>query len=47
MARRKQIEFKGKQGHDKTIEMAVIVLTLVCIVFVIIAIQAIGGGTPP
>ena len=40
MARRKQIEFQGKQGHDKGIEMAVIVFTIVCIVFTIIAIQA-------
>jgi len=47
MARRTQIEFKGKQGHDKTVEKAVIALTVVCIIFVIIAIQVVGGGTPP
>jgi hypothetical protein len=40
MARRKQIEFQGKQGHDKGIEMAVVVFTIACIVFTIIAIQA-------
>ena len=40
MARRKQIEFQGKQGHDKGIEMAVIVFTIACIVFNISAIQA-------
>ena len=39
MARRKQIEFQGKQGHDKSIEMAVIVFTIACIIFAIIAIQ--------
>jgi hypothetical protein len=40
MARRKQIEFQGKQGHDKGIEMATIIFCLACIVFTIIAIQA-------
>ena len=33
MARRKQIEFQGKQGHDKGIEMATIIFCLACIVF--------------
>ena len=47
MARRKQIQFQGKQGHDKTIEMAVVVFCIICIVFAVIAIQAVGGGTPP
>ena len=40
MARRKQIEFQGKQGHDKGIEVAVIVFTIAGIVFTLIAIQA-------
>ena len=40
MARRKQIEFQGKHGHDKGVEMAIIVFTIVCLVFSIIAIQA-------
>lgn len=40
MARRKQIEFQGKQGHHKGVEMAVIVFTIICIIFTIIAIQA-------
>ncbi len=44
MAQRKQIEFKGKQGHDKSVEMAVVVFCLVCIVFVIIAANVVGGG---
>lgn len=47
MARRKQIEFHGKQGHDKTVEMAVLVFSLACIVFVLIAVQVVAGGTPP
>ena len=36
----KQIEFQGKQGHDKRIEMAVVVFSIACIIFTIIAIQA-------
>ena len=45
MARRtKQIEFHGKQGHDKAVEMAVVVFTIVCIVFTIICIQVVGGA---
>jgi heme/copper-type cytochrome/quinol oxidase subunit 4 len=47
MARRKQIQFQGKQGHDKTIEMAVVIFVIVCIVFTIIAIYTVGGGSPP
>lgn len=44
MARRKQIEFQGLQGHNKNVEKAVVVFCVVCIVFVIIAVQAVGGG---
>ncbi len=40
MANRKQFELKGKQNHDKGIEMAIIVFCLACVVFTIIAIQA-------
>ena len=36
----KQFELKGKQGHDKGIEMAIVVFCLACVVFTIIAIQA-------
>ena len=36
----KQFELKGKQGHDKGIEMAIVIFCLACIVFTIIAIQA-------
>ena len=41
MARRRQIEFRGKHGHDKGVEMAVVVFTIVCIIFTIICIQAV------
>ena len=44
MARRKQIEFKGNQGHNKAVEVAVVVFCLACIVFVIIAASVVGGG---
>ncbi len=36
----KQFELKGKQGHDKGIEMAIVVVCLAMVVFTIIAIQA-------
>ncbi|MCY4518773.1 hypothetical protein [Candidatus Poriferisodalis sp.] len=42
MARRKQIEFQGLQGHSKAVEMGVVVFTIACIVFAIIAIQVVG-----
>jgi len=40
MARRKHFELQGKHGHDKGIEMAIVVFCLACVVFTIIAIQA-------
>lgn len=40
----KQFELKGKHGHDKGIEMAIVIFCLVCIVFTIICIQAVGGA---
>ncbi|WP_419944632.1 hypothetical protein [Candidatus Poriferisodalis sp.] len=45
MARRKQIEFQGLQGHNKNVEKAVVVFCVACIVFVIIAVQVVGGGS--
>ena len=42
MARRKQIEFQGKQGHDKVVEMAVVVFTIACIIFTLICIQVVA-----
>ena len=42
MARRKQIEFQGKQGHNKTVEMAVVAFTIACIIFTLICIQVVA-----
>ena len=44
MARRKQIQFQGKQGHNKAVEIGVVVFCLACIVFVLIAASVVGGG---
>ena len=44
MSKRKQIDLKGKHGHDKSIEMATVIFCLVCIVFAIICIQVVGGA---
>ena len=38
----KQIEFQGKQGHDKGVEMAVVIFSIVCIIFTIICIQVVA-----
>ena len=38
----KQIEFQGKQGHDKRIEMAVVIFSIVCIIFTLICIQVVA-----
>lgn len=40
----KQIEFDGMQGHDKGVERAIVIFSIVCIVFVVICIQAVGGA---
>ena len=45
MTRRKQIEFQGLQGHNKNVEKAVVLFCVACVVFVIIAVQVVGGGT--
>ncbi|MGI9622002.1 MAG: hypothetical protein ACR2PK_04125 [Acidimicrobiales bacterium] len=41
----KQIEFPEKQTHDKGFERAIMIFSLACIVFVIIAVNAVDGGT--
>lgn len=41
----KQIEFQGKQGHDKGVERAVLIFSVVCILFAILCIQVVGGGS--
>ena len=38
----KQIQFEGKQGHDKGIERAIVLFSLACIVFAIICIQVVA-----
>ena len=43
----KQIKFPEKMTHTKQFEMAMWILTLACVVFVIIAIYAVGGGGFP
>lgn len=41
----KQIEFNEKQGHDKGFERNLLIFCAVCIVLVIIATSAVGGGS--
>ena len=41
----KHLQFPEKQTHDKRYEMAVLVFCAICIVFVLIAIAAVEGGT--
>ncbi len=41
----KQPEFPGKQGHAKSFEHAMLLLSLACIVFVVICIAAVDGGS--
>lgn len=40
----KQIEFDGMQGHDKGVERAVVIFSVVCIIFVVICIQVVSGA---
>ena len=40
----KQVEFPENQTHSKSFEKGMLLLSLVCIVFVIIAVNAVGGG---
>ncbi len=44
MANRKHFELKGKHGHDKGIERAIVIFCLACVVFTIICIQVVGGA---
>ena len=41
----KQIEFPGKQGHDKRFEQAVWIFSIACIIFVILAVTLVDGGS--
>lgn len=40
----KQIEFDEMQTHDKRVEMAVVIFSVVCIIFALICIQIVSGG---
>jgi len=40
----KQVEFPELQTHNKGFEMAMLAFSLLCIVFVIIAVTVVGGG---
>ncbi len=40
----KQIEFPKNQTHDKRFEMAMLAFSVLCIVFVVIAINTVAGG---
>ncbi len=40
----KQVEFPPEQSHSKQFERALLIASLVCIVFVVICIQTVGGG---
>lgn len=40
----KQIKFPEMQTHNKGFEMAMLVFSVLCIVFVIIAVNVVGGG---
>ncbi len=40
----KQVEFPAEQTHSKGFERALFIASAVCIVFVVICIQVVGGG---
>lgn len=40
----RQIEFDGMQGHDKGVERAIVIFSIVCIIFVVICIQVVAGA---
>jgi len=40
----RQIEFGENQTHKKSYEKALIAISIACIVFVIIAVNTVGGG---
>jgi len=40
----RQIEFNENQTHKKSYEKALIAISIACIVFVIIAVNTVGGG---
>jgi|GEM_PF-262385 len=42
----KQVEFQENHTHKKSYERGMLILSLACIVFVIIAVNVVGGGIP-
>jgi len=40
----KQIEFQENHTHKKSYERGMLILSALCIVFVIIAVNVVGGG---
>ena len=40
----KQIEFPPEQTHSKSFERALLIASVVCIIFVVICIETVGGG---
>ena len=40
----KQIEFQENHTHNKNYERGMLILSVLCIVFVIIAVNVVGGG---
>jgi hypothetical protein len=40
----KQIDFPPKQRHDPKVDVVLWVISIVCIILVVIAIQTVGGG---
>ena len=40
----KQIEFQENHTHKKSYERGMLILSALCIVFVIIAVNTVGGG---
>ncbi|MGI9608019.1 MAG: hypothetical protein ACR2P0_17955 [Acidimicrobiales bacterium] len=41
----KHLEFPEKQTHDRNFEKAMIGFSIACIIFVIIAVNAVAGGS--
>lgn len=41
----RQIEFPEKQTHDKRFEMGMLGFCVLCILFVIIAVNTVAGGS--
>lgn len=41
----KQIRFPEKQTHDKRFEQAMLIFSVLCIIFVVIAINTVAGGS--